>query len=140
MDNKESQIEIPEQPIVAKTEEENQEKDEYVKCGWCTVLEIKQEVATVTTDEAARHATLVKRTTAREPELSPKKKVQDDDYPKLRPKDKQCDEENNLFQNHIMKRETKRIKNEAKKREQTGTNIPSKSSMKRKILDMKSLI
>ena len=29
-----------------------------------------------------------------------------------------------------MRRETKRIKNEAKKREQTGTNIPLKTSMK----------
>ena len=66
---------------MGKTEEEDQEKDEYAKGEGYTVLEIKPEVATVTTDEAARHATLLKKTTAREPELSP-------DYPKLRPTDK----------------------------------------------------
>ena len=61
-----------------------------------TVLEIKPGVATVTTDEATRHTTMVKKIIARKSKLSPKKNVaaQDDDYPKLRPGDKQYEEEN----------------------------------------------
>ena len=76
---------MPEQPIVAKTEE----KDEYAKCDGSTVLEIKPGVATVTTDEATRYTTLVKKTIARESKLSLKKKVaaQDDNYPMHRPRD-----------------------------------------------------
>ena len=68
----------------------------------------------MTTGEAARDTTLVERTAASQPNLSPKMRVDDPDQ---KPQNKQYEKENNLFQtsSHIVKRFTNSIKIEETK-------------------------
>ena len=64
-----------------------------MRCDGFATLEIKPGVATVTTGEAARDTTLVERTAARQPNISPKMRVDD---PDPKPQNKQYEKENNF--------------------------------------------